>query len=94
MLKHISQEKRLAEFASKHTKQEFRLLVLFKTIKTRVEQELRKQNLDFDDDILNEVCIDKAKELLSVKQDIDSDELARLIERVSSKTKEKYAKVR
>jgi hypothetical protein len=91
-LKNISQERRLARFASKHTKEEFRLLVVFKTIKTRVEQELAKRKIKFDEDVLNEVCIEKANELLPIERDIGSDELAGLIEKIAFKTKEKYAK--
>jgi hypothetical protein len=68
------------------------LLVVFKTIKTRVEQEFARRKVKFDEDVLNEVCIEKANELLPFERDIDSSELAELIEKIALETKEKYAK--
>lgn len=93
-MKDISKEKRLAEFASSHTKQDFRLLVLFKMIKTRAEEELARQKIEFDDGILNEVCVEKANELLPHERDIDEEDFWALLDKIKTKTKEKYAKQR
>ncbi len=94
-MKDISQEeKHLAEFASKHTKEEFRLLTVFKTIKIEVERELARKKIKFDDGVLNEVCIEKANELVPTDRVIDSNELDELIDEVAARTKEKYAKQR
>lgn len=90
-MKDISKEKRLAEFASNHSKQDFRLLVIFKTIKTRAEEELAKRKIEFDDSILNEVCAEKANELLPHERDINEEEFSALLEKIKTKTEEKYA---
>jgi hypothetical protein len=91
-LKDTWREERLSRFAREHTKDEFRLLVLFKSLKTEVEGELKKRRLEFDEDILNEVCADKASQLRSSKREMSPEELAKLVEDVAKKTKEKYAR--
>ncbi|MGP8128686.1 MAG: hypothetical protein ACLP9D_12880 [Candidatus Bathyarchaeia archaeon] len=91
-MKDTWREERLAKFAREHSKQEFRVLVLFKSVKTKVEEELEKRHLDFDEAILNEVCADKASQLSSRKQEMTPEELAKLVDNVATKTKEKYAR--
>jgi hypothetical protein len=91
-LKDTWREERLARFAKEHGKEELRLLVLFKQIKTKVEEELKRRGIQIDDDILNQVCVDKAAELLPPDRDITPEELLKLVEDVTARTKEKYAK--
>lgn len=91
-MKDTWREERLARFAKQHSKEEFRLLVLFKQIKTKAEEELKKRNIKIDDDILNQVCADKAAELLPPDRDITPEELAKLVEDVTARSKEKQAK--
>jgi hypothetical protein len=64
---------------------------LFKQIKTRAEEELKKRNIRIDDDVLNQVCADKAAELLPPDRDITPEELAQLVADAAERTKEKYA---
>lgn len=85
-------EERLARFAKQHSKQELRLLVLFKQIKTKIEEELKKRNITIDDDVLNQVCADKAAELLPPDRDITSEELVKLVEDIATSTNQKHAK--
>jgi spermidine/putrescine-binding protein len=91
-LKDTWREERLAKFAKEHSKQEFRMLVLFKSVKTKVEEELEKRHLEFNETILNEVCADKASQLSSRKQEMTPEELAKLVDDIAVKTKEEYAK--
>lgn len=91
-MKDTWREERLARFAKQHSKEEFRLLVLFKQIKTKVEEELKRRSIQIDDDILNQVCADKAAELLPPDREITPEELVKLVEDVTARTKEKYAK--
>jgi hypothetical protein len=91
-LKDTWREERLAKFAREHSKEELRLLVLFKQIKTKVEEELKRRSIQIDDAILNQVCADKAAELLPPDRDITPEELEKLVEAVRARTKEKYAK--
>jgi hypothetical protein len=65
---------------------------LFKQIKTKTEEELKKRNIKIDDDVLNQVCADKAAELLPPDRDITPEELVKLVEDVTARTKEKQAK--
>lgn len=91
-MKDTWREERLSKFAREHSKDEFRLLVLFKSLKTEVEVELQRRRLQFDEGILNEVCADKASQLRSNKREMTAKELAKLVEEIANKTKEKYAK--
>lgn len=91
-MKDTWREERLSKFAREHSKEEFRLLVLFKSLKTEVEKELHKRRLQVDEDILNEVCADKASQLRSSKREMTPEELAKLVEEVANRTKEKYAR--
>jgi len=91
-LKNTWREERLARFAKQHSKQELRLLVLFKQIKTKAEEELKRRSIQIDDDILNQACADKAAELLPPDRDITPEELVKLVEDITVRTKEKYAK--
>jgi hypothetical protein len=57
-----------------------------------VQEELSKRKIEFNDDILNEVCIDKAYELLPTQREINEKEFESLLEQIQERTKEKYGK--
>jgi hypothetical protein len=64
---------------------------LFKQIKTMAEEELMNRNIRIDGDVLNQVCADKAAELLPSDRDITPEELAQLVKDIAERAKEKHA---
>ena len=91
-MKDTWKDEQLVEFAKKYGKGEFRLLILFKVIKSKAQEELEKSNFEVDEEILNEVSVRKANEILLSEEDVTIKDIEMLLQKIRTKTVEKYKK--